>query len=113
MDTTVMTPEKIIEELNEVLQIDIDAVGAYTSAIDAIDELPIKQQLESFKADHQRHIVDLKAIIEREGGKPRSMPDLKGALRKGFTAMAGLVGCEAALKAMLSNERATNNVYAK
>jgi uncharacterized protein (TIGR02284 family) len=111
METQVLSQDKIVEELNEVLQIDLDAVGAYQSAIDRIDEISIKQQLQAFQGDHQRHIIDLKAIIRRCGGEPRDKPDLQGAIRKGFTALAGLVGTEAALRAMLSNERKTNEVY--
>ena len=108
-----LSQDKIIEELNEVLQIDIDAVGAYQAAIDRIHELPIKQQLESFKADHERHVIDLKAIVQRCGGTPEKAPDIKGMMRKTMTALAGLVGAEACLRAMMSNERATNDVYAR
>jgi len=113
MENQVLTQDKIIEELNEVLQIDIDAVGAYQSAIDQCDEVMIKQQLMSFLRDHERHIVDLEAIIRRCGGEPVKTPDVKGFFRKTMTKVAGLGGTEATLKAMLSNERATNDVYAK
>lgn len=110
--TNVLSHDKIIEELNEVLQIDLDAVGAYQTAINAVREPEIKQQLESFRADHERHIQDLQAVIRKSGGQPRQKPDLAGAVRKGFTAVAGLVGTESVLRAMLSNEKKTNDVYA-
>jgi len=114
MDTTQpLSPAKILEELNEVLQIDIDAIGAYQAAIDALDQMEIKQQLLQFKGDHERHIVDLKVLIQRQGGDPEKRPDLKGMARKSMTKIAGLLGAEAILRAMLSNERATNDVYAR
>ncbi len=113
MDTQVITQDKIIEELNEVLQIDIDAVGAYTSAINSCDNSEIKLNLGQFRADHERHITDLKALIQRMGGKPVEKPDVKGMLQRGFTKVAGLVGEESTLRAMLQNEKTTNNVYAK
>jgi uncharacterized protein (TIGR02284 family) len=113
MDTQILSHDKVIEELNEVLQIDLDAVGAYTSAIDHLDDASIKQQLTEFRSDHERHIVDLKAIIRRLGGQPKEHADMQGAIRKGFTAIAGLVGTEAVLRAMLSNEKKTNQVYGK
>lgn len=113
MDTQVMTQAKIIEELNEVLQIDLDAVGAYQTAFDAIDVAEIKNQLLLFQRDHERHITDLEAIILRCGGKPRKGADWRGMVQRGFTKVAGLVGAEGTLKAMLSNEKVTNNVYAK
>src|SRR5262249_44984479 len=68
MDTQLLTQEQIIAELNDVLQVDIDAVGAYSTAIDSIDELEIKRQLGLFKSDHERHITDLKAAVVRFGG---------------------------------------------
>jgi uncharacterized protein (TIGR02284 family) len=113
MENQVLSNEKIIEQLNEVLQIDIDAVGAYQAAIDSLDVLDIKQQLIRFKGDHDRHVVDLRGIIQRLGGDPNKRPDIKGAARKTMTKIAGLVGAETILRAMLSNERATNDVYAK
>ena len=109
----VLDQKKIIEELNEVLQIDVDAIGAYQSAINAIAEPSIKLKLEEFKSDHERHVTDLRAIVQRSGGKPDDKPDLRGALRKGMTALAGLIGAEAVLRAMLSNERVTNDIYAR
>ena len=113
MADQMLTQDKIIEELNEVLQIDIDAVGAYQAAVSSIGEPGIKQQILAFQGDHQRHITDLTSIIQRLGGKPETKPDLQGAARKGFTRVAGLIGTEAVLRAMLSNEKLTNNVYAK
>lgn len=113
MDTQVLTQDKIIEELNEVLQIDLDAVGAYQAAINSIDDIEIKSQLIEFRRDHERHIADLSAIVRRCGGNPVAHADLKGMLQKGMTKVAGLVGTEATLRAMLTNERTTNAVYAK
>jgi uncharacterized protein (TIGR02284 family) len=113
MENEVLGHDKIIEELNEVLQIDIDAVGAYQEAIDSISEMEIKRQLVEFQGDHQRHVADLGAIIQRLGGKAEKSIDVKGALRKTMTKVAGLVGTETVLRAMLSNEKATNDVYAK
>lgn len=113
MDQTIMSRDKIIEELNEVLQIDIDAIGAYTDAINACDEVEIKNQLRVFQGDHERHVRELEALVRREGGEPRRRPDLKGFLQRGMTKIAGMIGTESTLRAMLANERTTNEVYAK
>jgi uncharacterized protein (TIGR02284 family) len=113
MDTQVLSQQKIIDELNEVLQIDIDAVGAYQTAIDSINDFEIKRQLLQFKTDHERHVTDLNGLVLRFGGDPHKRPDLRGVVRKGFTKVAGLVGIEATLRAMLSNERLTNDVYSR
>src|SRR5262249_50829212 len=72
-----------------------------------------KRNLGLFRADHERHVVDLKAVVVRFGGKPVEKADVKGMFQRGFTKVAGLVGDEACLRAMLQNEKTTNNVYAK
>jgi uncharacterized protein (TIGR02284 family) len=113
MSDQVLTKDRIVAELNELLRTDIDAVGAYETAIAAIPEAEVKRELTNFKADHERHITDLRSIIERNGGKPVVKADFKGMLQKGFTKVAGLVGTEATLRAMLQNEKVTNQMYGK
>src|SRR5207244_381498 len=91
-----------------LLQAEVEG-GSYDAATDAIDENELKQQLLRFRADHERHVVDLRGLVARFGGKAERAPDLKGMARKTMTRVAGLVGTEAVLRAMLSNERATND----
>jgi len=103
--------EKQIEELNELIHLDHDAVGAYNEAINAVQEDSIRTPLIRFKGDHERHILDLSSLVRQLGGKPAERPDLKGLARKTMTKIAGLMGAEAVLKAMKSNEEATNKMY--
>lgn len=103
--------EKQIDELNELIRFDHDAVGAYTEAIDAVHEPAIREPLTRFRGDHERHIADLSAVVRRLGGKAVERADLKGVLRKTMTKVAGLVGAETVLKAMKSNEEALNKAY--
>jgi uncharacterized protein (TIGR02284 family) len=67
--------------------------------------------LTRFRGDHQRHVCELSQIVRRLGGTAAETPDLKGVVRKGMTKIAGLVGEEAVLKAMKSNEEAINKAY--
>lgn len=115
MDATfgTLSNEKIIEELNEVLQTDIDALGAYREAVSACEELEVREQLLRFQRDHERHISELGDCVRRCGGKPVQSVDLKGYIQRGFTKVAGLIGTEACLRAMLNNEKLTNSVYAR
>jgi uncharacterized protein (TIGR02284 family) len=106
-----LSVEKQIEELNELITLDHDAIGAYTEAIDAVHEAVIRDPLTRFRGDHERHVTDLSAIVRRLGGKPAERADLKGVARKTMTKIAGLVGAEMVLKAMKSNEEATNKMY--
>jgi uncharacterized protein (TIGR02284 family) len=103
--------EKQIEELNELIRIDRDALGAYTEAIDAVREPAVRDPLTRFREDHERHVSALSEVVRRLGGKPAAGVDLKGMLRKTLTKVAGLVGAETVLKAMKSNEEAINQAY--
>ncbi|HEX2570695.1 MAG TPA: DUF2383 domain-containing protein [Polyangia bacterium] len=107
-----LSTDKIIDECNDLIRFDYDAVGAYNEAIDAITETHIRQQLIAFRGDHERHITDLSALVRRFGGDPPEMPGLRGVVRKTMTKVAGLVGTEATLRAMRSNEEVLNKQYA-
>jgi len=107
-----LTVEKQIEELNELIQYDHDAVGAYTSAIDDIKEPQVRDPLVRFRSDHERHVRNLSEIVIRLGGQPVERPDFKGILRKTMTKVAALAGTEGTLKAMKSNEEVLNKTYA-
>ena len=103
-----LTIDKQIEELNELIRFDFDAIGAYDSAIDDIKETHIREPLVQFRGDHQRHVRSLALIVTRLGGKPVDAPGFKGLLRKTMTKAAGLGGAELTLKAMRSNEEVLN-----
>jgi len=81
-----------IEELNELIQLDHDAVGAYTEAIDAVPESALRESLLQFRSDHQRHIFDLFALVRRLGAKPAEAAEQTGGARRTVTRVAGLVG---------------------
>ena len=104
--------EKQIEELNELIRFDYDAIGAYNAAIDDIKELAVRDPLIQFRGDHERHVDVLSAIVRRLGGDPVENPGVKGVIRKTMTKVAGLGGTELTLKAMRSNEEMLNKSYA-
>lgn len=104
--------EKQIEELNELIRFDHAAVGAYTEAIDSLQNEPsVRDPMTRFRGDHERHVSELSAQVRRLGGKPAEHVDLMGGARKVMTKIAGLVGSESVLKAMKSNEEAINKTY--
>jgi uncharacterized protein (TIGR02284 family) len=107
-----LSTEKIIEELNELIRFDYDAVGEYHEAIDHIKEALIRDPLTKFRGDHERHITELTAIVRRIGGKPVDKADFKGQVRKTMTKVAGLIGTESVLRAMKSNEEVLTKSYA-
>ncbi|MBI3542897.1 MAG: DUF2383 domain-containing protein [Deltaproteobacteria bacterium] len=104
----------LVSCLESLAKLDVDAVHAYTSAIERIDIPDVKQRLTAFRVDHERHISELSVFIERLGGTaPTRTPDLKGFLIQGFTAIRSMMGNEEAIKAMQSNEELTNKHYAE
>lgn len=117
MATRGLTLEQTVVELNELLHLDCETAGAYASALSAIAEAPIRQALEVFQADHERHVVSLHAIVLRCGGEPAAEVGthggVKGLWRRGLVRLAGLMGTEQALRALLSIERVTNDTYAR
>lgn len=104
--------KKLCTQLSELCQLDIDAVGAYEQAIEKIDIEEIREKISGFKADHERHVMDLSEAIRRFGeAPPERKPDIKGFFIKGFTALRSITGTEGALKAMRGNEKLTNKTY--
>ncbi len=106
--------DSMINDLENLVKLDIDASRAYDDAIRNIDHMGIRDSLAMFKDDHDRHIARLSEAISAMGGTPPSMsPDLKGFFIEGFTSLRSMTGTEGALKAMLTNEKLTNKRYEK
>lgn len=103
--------ETLIDDLNDVIAIDYDAISAYEAAIERLDSEDTRKQLGRFKSDHERHVRDLSDCVTMLGGQPRSKGDIKQVLTKGKVVLANLSGDEAILKAMKSNEDQTNQTY--
>ena len=106
-----LSTDKTIDELNDLIRFDYDAIGAYDEAIAGIHEPTIRDQITRFRGDHERHVTELSAIVRRLGGDPPERPGARGILRKTLTKVAGLVGTEAVLRAMKSNEEVLNKQY--
>ena len=101
----------VISELNELIQLDYNAITAYQQAIEACDHVEVKGTLGEFRRDHERHISDLSSQVIALGGTPPAGQDFTGKLLEGFTAIASH-GDQSALLAMRGNEELTNRKYA-
>lgn len=106
-----MDERALLGTLYHLAQIDIDAIGAYTRAIENCRDEGITRMLSRFRDDHRRHVHDLSGPIRRLGGTPPQAPDFSGAAIEGFTAMVSSTGWPGALMAMESNEVVTNDAY--
>ncbi len=109
-----MDKKEVANKLGSLMQLDIDAAHAYGQAIEEINIRSIRDTLEKYRGDHERHINDLSAMITKMGETPPSHSrDVKGFLIEGFTAIRSATGVEGALKAMKTNEELTNKRYAE
>lgn len=107
-----MDNNEIVNKLNSLVQLDIDAVHAYKEATEKVENPVVREHLTLYRQDHDRHIADLSAEIRKLGGTPPEYSlDFKGYLIKGFTSLRSATGTEGALNAMHTNEKLTNKEY--
>lgn len=109
-----MERKQTIDLLNDLIQLDVDAIEAYDHVIKHIEYKDIAKKLRDFQDDHRNHVKDLSALVQQLDGKPvKQSPDLKGYLMEGFTALMSVTGSLAAMEAMQMNELVTNKKYAQ
>lgn len=111
MVTTVGTATDIVDMLNDLIQLDHDAIQAYEAAISRIDNAEHQRQLTAFRDDHVRHTEELSRVVRELGGEPATGPSMKQVLTVGKVAFADMMGNRAVLQAMKTNEDDTNTAY--
>lgn len=109
--TDVLNSEQLINDLNDLIELDYDAIAAYESAIEKLEAQGLKNQLNTFLEDHQKHIINLSQHVREAGGEPADGPDMMKILTMGKVALAQLAGDGGILKAMRINEEVTNKTY--
>jgi competence protein ComEA len=98
--------------LTNLMHVGIDAARAYAQAIEAIGAMAIRRRLEAFREDHERHIALIAAEIRGIGMEPPPrVPERRGFLLTGYTAIFTSMGIEPALRALRANETLTNHRY--
>ena len=111
--TEIVDAEDIVKKLNDLIELEYDAIAAYQAAIERLEDKNYQSQLNTFMQDHENHIAALSQLVSQEGGVPADKGDMKAILTKGKVVIADLAGDEAILKAMLMNEEVTNKNYEK
>jgi uncharacterized protein (TIGR02284 family) len=99
------------ELLNHLIAVDYDAIEAYEAAIGRLGSTPDATQLARFLEDHKRHVVELSAMVHELGGAPAEHGDLRHFVATGKVMLGGLIGDDAVLRAMRSNEDETCSHY--
>ncbi len=108
-----MDNDQLIENLNDLLQTEYDAVHAYITCIKNVDDENILDHLTQFLSDHNHHVGFIAEQVRKAGGEPKARPDFKGPFLKGLTGIMSKLGDKNALRVMVQNETLTNRTYDK
>jgi hypothetical protein len=93
-----------ITVLNHLIAVDYDAIEAYEAAIGRLGSTPDATQLVRFLDDHKRHVLDLTRLVKDLGGEATGHADFRRFVNTGRVVLGGLIGDDAVLHAMKSNE---------
>jgi uncharacterized protein (TIGR02284 family) len=111
MATMAGTQKDLVDLLNNLIELDYDAIEAYRAAIQRLGVSSDQDQLRQFMEDHRRHVDDLSRIVQDLGAQPSSGADFKQVLTKGKVMIGQISGDRGILEAMKSNEDDTNRAY--
>lgn len=102
---------EILEGLNDLLQLDHDAVGAYEIAMEKLNDRDHADMIAGFRRDHERHIRELNELIADLGGTPVNQPHATGPFKLALQSLGGLAGDRGTLMAFRTNELAVRAKY--
>ena len=102
---------EILEGLNDLLQLDHDAIGAYQVAIEKLDDADHAQQITGFLRDHERHVRELNELIQELGGTPVNEPHATGPFKEALQSLASVGGDKGVLMAFRTNELQVRTKY--
>lgn len=113
MADTTFQEAQLVAELNDLLQLDHDAVAAYDLAIRALRSQAYRDAIVGFRTDHERHIDELTQLIRDHGGIPVQLPHLPSSIFKLLIQAAGAMarGDSSVLLAFKTNERQSRDKY--
>jgi len=111
MATLTEGEDTLVDLLNELIELDYDAIEAYQAAVSRVEELRDRARVSAFLDEHERHVQDLAALVRELGGEPAGAGDLQQILTKGKVVIGGLFGDRLVLEAMKANEAETTAAY--
>lgn len=105
---------RLIAILNDLLQLEHDALPVYGLAIAGLGDPERRARLEAFRDDHRRHARELSGLIRARGGVPLHVPHLPTGLLKLGVQLTGLAGGDRAIVlAFRANEWQSREKYAR
>jgi uncharacterized protein (TIGR02284 family) len=101
----------MVELLNDLIELDFDAIEALRAAIQRLKDPGDKERLRAFLADHQRHVRALSMLVRDLDARPPSGPDLEHFFMRGRVVLAGLLDDRAVMAAVRASEHRTDAAY--
>ncbi len=119
MDTDMTRPgggaapavSEIVDGLNDLLQLDHDAIGAYDIAIERLEDRDHANQILGFRRDHERHIQELNELIAGLGGEAKNQPHLTGPFKQALQSLGAVGGDKGVLASFRQNELQVRSKY--
>lgn len=111
MVTTVGTESTFPKLVRNLLLLEHDAIAAYDQTAERLENPAWKQQIATFRSDHERHVRELTRLADSLGTDAPTEGDAKQLLTTGKVALASIMGDSATLRAMKSNEEDTVTAY--
>ncbi|MFN7169555.1 MAG: DUF892 family protein [Pannonibacter sp.] len=111
MVTTVGNETAFEDLVKNLILLEYDAIAAYESTIERLDDKGLSGQVDAFRQDHLQHLETLNDMARSVGIEPPTGGDMKQLLTTGKIVLANLMGDSAILKAMKTNEDDTVTAY--
>ena len=113
INDTMTDDTTLIAWLNDLLQLDHDAVAAYGIALKELDSPQLRTELQQHLADHERHIMELERHIETLGGMTMPLPHASGVFKLAVQGAVAASSDKAVLLAFKANEMQSRDKYAR
>lgn len=102
---------EVLDGLNDLLQLDHDAIGAYEIAMEKLEDRDAASQIAGYLRDHERHVRDLNELIQSLGGVPKNEPHATGPFKEALQSIGALAGDKGILMAWRTNELQVRTKY--
>lgn len=97
--------------VKDLIYLEHDAIAAYESTIERLDDKTLSAKVDEFRQDHLQHLSTLNEIAAEAGIDVPEKGDMKQMLTTGRIALADIFGDKTILNAMKTNEDDTVSAY--
>ena len=105
MATLVGGSSDLAKLIRDFILLEHDAIAAYDTVIERLESASLSNQVAEFRADHQRHLSELRELAREHGAEAPEQGDAKAMLTTGKIKLADMVGADGnILNAMSTNE---------